>query len=184
MMSSIHLMLISMVTIVVGTNRGNSKSAELAKFYEESFNEKEISCQVLDLKVLPIDFIFTECFGQRSEEYAQILEKYVIKADKFVFVLPEYHGGFPGVVKSFLDSFSGDIIAGKHAALVGVSAGRAGNLRGLDAFAGVLGYMQVEVLANRPKLSNIEGILKGGVLANAENLAKVEKQIQQLIAIS
>lgn len=172
-----------MITIVVGTNRGNSKSAELADFYKAIFFEKGIACQVLDLKLLPVDFIFTECFGRRSEGYGQLLDKYVAKANKFVFVLPEYHGGFPGIIKSFLDSFSGDLVAGKHAALVGVSAGRAGNLRGLDAFAGVLGYMQVEVLANRPKLSNIEDVLSNGVLTNSEYEAKIEKQINQLIEI-
>ena len=137
--------------------------------------------QLLELEQLPRDFAFSECFGNRTVEYGEMLESMIVGADKYVFVLPEYHGGFPGIVKSFLDSFSGELIRGKTAALCGVSSGRAGNLRGMDAFANVLGYMQVEVLANRPKLSGIEEILQDRILDSSEGMDRINKQIDQLL---
>jgi NAD(P)H-dependent FMN reductase len=133
--------------------------------------------------MLPADFVFTECFGKRTKTYDVLLNKYIDSASKFVFILPEYHGGFPGIAKSFLDSFSGDLVKGKHAALVGLSSGRAGNLRGLDAFAAVLGYLQVEVLANRPKLSRIEDVLRQGTLENEEYAERINQQIDQLLSV-
>ena len=172
-----------MITIIVGTNRENSKSREMAAIYQQGLLHRQVDCQVLDLKMLPADFVFSECFGKRSESYDALLSKYIVSADKFVFILPEYHGGFPGIAKSFLDSFSGDLVKGKHAALVGLSSGRAGNLRGLDAFAAVLGYLQVEVLANRPKLSRIEDVLRQGVLKVEEYARRIDQQMDHLLSV-
>ncbi|MBL4704782.1 MAG: NAD(P)H-dependent oxidoreductase [Flavobacteriales bacterium] len=172
-----------MITIIVGTNREKSNSKLIAELYHSLLKSKGVSSQVFEIENLPKDFAWSECFGARTEAYGELLNKYVVTVDKFVFILPEYHGGYPGIVKSFIDSWSGDMAKGKHAALVGLSSGRAGNLRGLDAFAAVLGYLQVEVLANRPKLSGIEEILKGGILNSAEGMDRIEQQIDQLITI-
>jgi len=176
-------MLISMVSIIVGTNRTDSKSSALAKIYRDGLLSRNVESQILELKDLPSDFIFSECFGNRTSEYQELLDQYIVSAEKFVFILPEYHGGFPGIAKSFLDSFSGELIKGKYAALVGLSAGRAGNLRGLDAYAGVLGYLQVEVLANRPKLSQIEDLLNGGDLKDEEYTSRLNRQMDQLVSL-
>lgn len=170
-----------MITIFVGTNRPKSNSMVIAQLYQSSIQARGEACQILSMEDLPSDFIFSECFGNRSDEYQSIVSKFVDGADKYVFVLPEYHGGFPGIIKSFLDSISGDSVKGKVAALVGLSSGRAGNLRGLDAFAGVLSYLQVEVLSNRPKLSGIESILADGVLDSEEGMDRIENQIDQLV---
>ena len=48
---------------------------------------------------------------------------------------------------------------GKRVALVGVSDGRAGNLRGLDQFQAVLNYLKADVIWNKPKLSGIGRLL-------------------------
>ncbi len=176
-------MLKSMITIVAGTNRPDSNSYVIAQLYETVIREKGEECQILDLRDLPSDFIVSECYGNRTEDYDLLLDKYIRQADKFVFVVPEYHGSFPGVLKAFIDSFSGELISGKVAALIGLSSGRAGNLRGLDAFAGVLSYLQVETLATRPKLSGIENILSDGILSSDEGMDRIEKQIDQLVAI-
>lgn len=172
-----------MITIIVGTNRERSNSLAIAQLYQLALTSRQVSSQILDLRTLPSDFVFTECFGNRTAQYETLLKTYIEDASKYVFILPEYHGGFPGVVKAFLDSFSGDLVRGKHAALVGLSAGRAGNLRGLDAFAGVLSYLQVEVLSNRPKLSGIDNIFLDGVLDSTEGMDRIERQIDQLIGM-
>ena len=170
-----------MISIIVGTNREKSNSMVIAQVYKSILMSRGVDCQILSLRDLPSDFAWTECYGNRSGDYNQILNQYIVDATKFVFVLPEYHGGFPGVVKSFLDSFSGEIIAGKVAALVGISSGRAGNLRGVDAFANVLAYLKVEVLSDRPKLSDIENILKDGVFSSDEGMDRIEGQIDLLL---
>lgn len=170
-----------MISIIVGTNREKSNSMVIAQIYKSSISSRGVDCQILNLRDLPSDFAWTECYGNRSEGYDQILNQYLIGADKFVFVLPEYHGGFPGVIKSFLDSFSAELIAGKLAALVGISSGRAGNLRGVDAFANILAYLKVEVLADRPKISEIENVLQDGIFSSEEGMDRIEGQIDLLL---
>jgi len=47
----------------------------------------------------------------------------------------------------------------KKAALVGVSSGRAGNMRGMDQFTAILNHLKVDVLSSKPKLSGIESLV-------------------------
>jgi NAD(P)H-dependent FMN reductase len=76
-----------------------------------------------------------------------------------VFIIPEYNGSFPGILKAFIDCVPPRFFHGKKAGLVGVSSGHAGSLRSMDQFTNVLNYLQVSVLHSKPKLSGIEKII-------------------------
>ena len=78
---------------------------------------------------------------------------------KFIFVVPEYNGSFPGVVKALIDVLPRSVWINKKAALVGVAAGRAGNIRGLDHLTNILNYMGVIVLPQKIYLSQVESLV-------------------------
>lgn len=102
--------------------------------------------EILSLEDLPSDIIVTDLYGKRSEAFAEIQEK-VSAAKVFVFIIPEYNGSYPGVLKVFIDAcaFPASFFH-KKAALVGVATGKYGNVRGVDHFTGVCNYLRMHVL--------------------------------------
>ncbi|MET1055015.1 MAG: NAD(P)H-dependent oxidoreductase [Pedobacter sp.] len=138
-----------MVTIISGTNRPGSNTLKVAKYYQEALAKKGQEASILDLMDLPENFINTDMFGKRTEAFSKIIHS-MDGSDKFVFIIPEYNGSFPGVLKAFIDAcdFPGSFY-NKKACLVGISGGKYGNIRGIDHFVGVCGYLHMNVLPLR-----------------------------------
>lgn len=96
--------------------------------------------------------------GRRNAETDLLQQTFFVPASKFIFIAPEYNGSYPGVLKLLIDSLDPSIaIRRKKAAVLGLSSGRGGNMRGLDHLTGVLHYLQVQVmpfLASIPKIED------------------------------
>lgn len=114
---------------------------------------------------------------ERNPQLLRLEDELLIPSEKFVFIMPEYNGSFPGILKLMIDN--SDIRKcwwHKKAAIVGLADGRGGNLRGIDHFTGILHYLKMNVLYNKLPLSrineemNIEGDrLKPATEANIRN---------------
>jgi NAD(P)H-dependent FMN reductase len=115
--------------IISGTNRKHSNSLKVAKFYQKELMKRGEEFEILSLEDLPSDIIVTDLYGKRSEAFAEIQEK-VSAAKVFVFIIPEYNGSYPGVLKVFIDAcaFPASFFH-KKAALVGVATGKYGHVR-------------------------------------------------------
>ncbi|MGK0277397.1 MAG: chromate reductase [Litorivivens sp.] len=148
-----------MITIVCGTNRPNSNSMLISTKYATHLTEKGQASQILNLQDLPHDFIYCDMYGNRSDQMNDVITSFFENIEKFVFVIPEYNGGFPGVLKAFVDCLPSQMFHNKKAGLVGVSSGFTGCQRGMDQFTSILNYLKVNVLYSKPKLSQIEAIL-------------------------
>ncbi len=162
-----------MITIVSSTNRSGSKSLAVANIYHSILKAKNAEAQVLSLTALPRDFAFADLYGQRSEEMQSIVSQYVEQSDKFIFIIPEYNGSFPGVLKTFLDGIHPKFFKDKKAAIIGLSDGRAGNLRGQDHLTGILHYLKMHVHYNKPKLSLIDSLLDANDQLVDEHTVKI-----------
>lgn len=170
-----------MITIIVGTNRSGSNSRKVANVYQNVMNEMSVENQILDLKDLPHDFAFTQ-LGTQTDDYTEMIEKYIINIDKMLIVIPEYNGGFPGVLKSFFDTVPPKFVNGMRSALVGVSSGHAGAARALDSFSDILHYLKAEVYSNKPKFSGIDGLLdENGAFKDPKTVDRIKEQIEGLI---
>jgi chromate reductase len=145
-----------MITIISGTNRPSSNTLKVAKYYQNQLDKKGLKTAVLDLQDLPADLIATDLYGKRSEAFAKIQE-IVTQTTKFLFVIPEYNGSFPGVLKTFIDACAfPESFYDKKACLVGVSSGKYGNIRGIEHFNGVCAYLHLNVMPLRLHISNIK----------------------------
>jgi chromate reductase len=171
-----------MITVISGTNRAGNFSIKMARFYVEILKNKGIESQVLDLQDLPKDFIFSESYGDRTESYEQLLTKFIYSPKKWLLVSAEYNGSYPGVLKSFIDTWDPRKIGGKKMAMVGLSAGRAGNLRGMDHLTNCMNYMKVEVMPNKLPLSQVFNLFKEEVLTDEETILLCQQQVDELIA--
>ncbi|MFP5471334.1 MAG: NADPH-dependent FMN reductase [Bacteroidia bacterium] len=167
-----------MITIIAGTNRKGSYTKRVAEIYKGTLSKQNIDCQILSLEELPKDFIFSE-FEKQSDNYIAFLKPYIIDVDRFIFIIPEYNGSFPGILKAFIDTVPPKYFRGKTSCLVGISSGHMGSVRSLDDFTDILHYLGVEVLSNKPKFSNIERLLnENNQFIDEANQVRILKQLE------
>lgn len=179
-----------MITVFSGTNRKNSRTQLIASYIYEQINaQTEEEVQLFNLEDLPQNFLQTDMYSEegQSNELAAIQDKYVIPANKFYFIVPEYNGGIPGALKAFIDAcsvreYAASFHGGKKAALVGLSAGRSGGLRGLEYMTGFLNYLKINVLPNRLPVSLIETLLTDDLLTDEEAQKALQQQITEFLA--
>ena len=171
-----------MISIISGTNRPLSKSMVIANFYADQLRDAGIEYALLSLEDLPRDFVFQDLYGSRSTELNATIEKFVTNADKFVFVIPEYNGSFPGILKSFIDGIHPRNFRDKKAGIIGVSDGHAGNLRGQEHLTGILNYLKVHVHYNKPKISMIDQLVDENNVLTDERAMRLLKEHALAIA--
>jgi len=168
-----------MITVIIATNRVDSASGRIGREIEQRALSFGKAIQVWDFKDLPENIAFGETFGKRSGVFQQAIEQYIIPIQQLVFVVPEYNGSFPGILKLVIDSIPQKIWQDKMAYIVGVSSGAAGNLRGQEHLTGIFHYVKMHTHYFKPKLSGIqdawdaEGNLQG----------RFKDQIDQLVGL-
>ncbi|PRY06401.1 NAD(P)H-dependent FMN reductase [Pontibacter ummariensis] len=172
-----------MITIIAGTNRPDSNALRVAKYYKRRLQEKGQETNLLSLAELPASLIESDLYGSRSEAFAKV-QNLVSGSEKFLFVIPEYNGSFPGVLKTFIDAceFPASFYE-KKAALVGVSSGRQGNLRGIDHFTGVANHMHLHIMPLKIYLPSVEAELDDNSNLHKEGTVRfTDEQIEKFMA--
>ncbi|MFY0591410.1 NADPH-dependent FMN reductase [Roseivirga sp.] len=172
-----------MITIVVGTNRKNSVSRKVAEYYSSLLSAKSEESQIVDLVDLPADFTTTALYENNgTNEAFNGLRKKVQAADKLVFIVPEYNGSFPGVLKAFIDGLKyPEGVKDKMAAMVGISSGVQGGVFAMSHLTDIFNYLGMNVLAIKPKLAAIERNFEGGKITNDLYNQLLNGQIDRLI---
>ncbi|CAN5178397.1 hypothetical protein BH09BAC2_BH09BAC2_12140 [soil metagenome] len=164
-----------MYLIISATNRHDSYTEKVAKEYQRLFKEENIDAQILSLVNLDV--------LQKNEKLTQTEQQFLIPAEKIIFIMPEYNGSYPGVLKALIDiSDVRKCWWHKKALLTGVSTGRAGNLRGMEHITGVLNHMKVIVHPNKLPLSGIDTLIdEFGSINNAPALMSIKQQLNEFI---
>jgi chromate reductase len=171
-----------MITIIAATNRPKSNTLKVAKFYQKLIEMQGENVALLSLEKVPADVAFNELYGNRSKVFQEILDEYIIPSKKLVIIVPEYNGSFPGIVKTFIDAIHPDLLRGKKVALVGVSSGRAGNLRGMEHLTGILNYLGLFVHPNRLPVSSILTLLdEQGNVKDVNTIAVLKKHVDDVV---
>ena len=172
-----------MITIISGTNRNGSNTLKVAKYYQKELSNKGLQTELLSLLDLPENLISSDLYGKRSEAFEKI-QSLISKTEKFLFVIPEYNGSFPGVLKTFIDAcIFPDSFYDKKACLVGISSGKYGNVRGIEHFNGVCAYMHLNVMPLRLHIGNIKAELdENGQLFAADTVKFTNEQMDKFVA--
>ncbi len=152
------------ITVISASNRHDNKTIIFAKKCLQHLENVGAKAQLFSLESLPESLSIHDIYDHETNEFAQIVEKYIEPVDKLIIVAPEYNGSYPGILKTFIDGTPPRFFSGKKVALVGVSAGRSGNIRGLDHLNAVLNHMKAVVLPDRVYISRIDEILKQGII--------------------
>jgi chromate reductase, NAD(P)H dehydrogenase (quinone) len=170
-----------MITIVSGTNRPESVTRTVVDFYASLLKKRSLDYQVLDISKLPHDFILTALYHNtgKNEEFNK-LSRMIAQSDKFVFIVPEYNGSFPGVLKAFIDGLDYPYtFKNKKAALVGISSGMQGGLLALSHLSDIFNYLGMHVLALKVKLAFIKDNFDGTYITNQMYLELMEQQVDE-----
>jgi chromate reductase len=172
-----------MITIISGTNRNNSNSLKVAKYYQKELLEKGVTSQILPLTNLPLGILSSDFYDQPCDDFNPIQE-IISQTQKFLFIIPEYNGSFPGVLKALIDACKfPESFNDKKCALVGIATGKYGNIRGIEHFTGIAHYCGMHVMPLKIHITAIHQELDGnGDFLNPKTLKFVTEQIEKFIA--
>lgn len=172
-----------MLTIFHGTARINSNSRKIADYYDEVLGKRNIPHQFFTLENVD-DSIFNKTFHNPKHPQLQSIEDHILgPTSKFIFIIPEYNGSFPGMFKGFIDA--SDVkkcFHNKKACLTGVADGRAGNLRGMEHLTNIFNHMKMNVLHFKIPISQVSTHLDAqGKLQSDEIKAMIDQQLDLML---
>jgi NAD(P)H-dependent FMN reductase len=127
------------IVIVPGTNRVGSRSLKLAKLLVPEYAALGCEVDLLELALGP-EFLDPDAYKNPKPAVKALVDRF-LAGDGAVFVIPEYNGSYPGVLKLFVDMLP-DKVSFDHrpCAYVGIADGAFQGLRAVEHFQGVAGY--------------------------------------------
>ena len=174
----------NMITIICSTNRNESVSKQVSLQYQEILSTLDVSSEIVDLADLPEDLIVSALYEQsgKNEKFNPIRER-MKSSTKYIFIVPEYNGSFPGVLKTFIDGLEfPSTFTGKKCAMVGISSGVQGGGLALSHLTDIMNYCGTHVLAQKPKLARIENAMDdGGKITDKLYLELLQQQAKAFL---
>jgi chromate reductase, NAD(P)H dehydrogenase (quinone) len=164
-----------MITIISGSGRQDNNTKKVALEYQRLLREKGIETGLLSLVDTPM--------FERNSDFLAIEDSLLKPAAKFIIIMPEYNGSYPGILKLMIDNTDVAKVWGhKKVLLTGVSTGRAGNLRGMEHLTGSLLHMKMMVHYNRLPLSLVNRLMnEDGIFTDTATLQAVDTQLNEFL---
>lgn len=155
----------------------------ISKQYAGILDDLGMENNVVDLGLLPADFIFSALYENAGKnEVFNSMRNLMVDATKLVFVIPEYNGSFPGVLKAFIDGLDrGTALTDKKCGLLGISAGDQGAGLALSHFTDILNYCGAHVLGYRLRVPYISQKMTDKEISHPVYLEKMKNHAEKLI---
>lgn len=135
--------------IISGTDRPNSNALRISKYVQKLYRKDGIRAEITDLQEFPTEKVAGGKYGQDLAEVDGFVNQ-AVKADGLVVVCPEYNGGYPGILKLFIDYFPfPDSLNRKPIALIGEADGAFGAMRAVEQLQQVFGYRNAHIFPER-----------------------------------
>jgi len=141
--------------IISGTDRPNSNAFRVSQYIQNQYWQDGIETGIINLQDFPLQDVVGGLYGKDLPHVDAFVQQ-AVDADGLVIVCPEYNGGYPGILKLFIDyfPFPGSLNK-KPVALVGEANGAFGALRAVEQLQQVLGYRNAHVFPERVFISRI-----------------------------
>ncbi|MCB9025949.1 MAG: NAD(P)H-dependent oxidoreductase [Bdellovibrionaceae bacterium] len=158
-----------MIQIISGTNRPGAKSLEISKIVKQQFEILHEKAEILDLGQLDFSALNGSQYGENQPEFLKVVKAQLRSARGFVFVVPEYNGSMPGILKYFIDHWTyPDTFEYRPSCFIGLG-GRFGGMRPVEHLQGVMGYRNAYQFPERVFISNVWNLLSDGKIID-ENI--------------
>lgn len=163
-----------MIKVISGTNRRQNLTKIVSKEYVRFLKEMGEEASMLSLDEVNV--------SERDASF-EMMEKELEPVEKFIIVMPEYHGSYPGILKLMIDNTDvSRVWHHKKVLLVGVATGRAGNLRGMEHLTGSLLHMKMLVHPNRLPISKVHELLdENGKFTDLPTIEVISRQLKEFI---
>ena len=92
-----------MIQILVGTDRLNSRSLQVARFIEPMYQCHGFKTHIMELSEVGIDELNGTHYGEKKPEKVALAVDQLMKSEGLIIVCPEYNGSMPGALKYFID---------------------------------------------------------------------------------
>jgi NAD(P)H-dependent FMN reductase len=172
-----------MITIVVGTNRPDSNTKKVALEVRRIYEDLGVSPGWLDLAELPAEILSPKAYAEKPDSFLRFSQG-VLNASGLVIITPEYNGGFPGILKYFIDMLKfPESFERRPVCFVGLAAGAWGALRPVEQLQQIFAYRGAMLYPNRVFLPKINELLDaGGRLAQSDLVDRLRTQASGFIA--
>lgn len=166
------------IHILSATDRPNSNALKVAEYANQFLSEKATT-KIFSLRDFPIRDVAGGKYNDRPESVQEFTSKF-LDADGFVFVIPEYNGGFPGILKLFYDYLPFPKAFQKApVCLIGEAAGAFGALRPVEHFSQLLIYRQAHIFPERMFIQRVNDSFDEEDGLTSEKMQKLwEKQLK------
>jgi NAD(P)H-dependent FMN reductase len=173
------------ITILIGTNRPLARSLEIGRYYQKRLQARGEAVQLLSLEALPPDFAFSALYQAQGKNPAfnDFVEKFA-QSEKYIVIVPEYNGSFPGILKTFIDGLAyPSPLKHKKIALVGLSAGSQGATLALSHLTDIFHYLVAEVLPHKVRIPEVEKQFQSLDFVNPIYPKIIDEQLDLLIGV-
>ena len=125
---------------------------------------------------LPTEILAPTAYKEQPEAIQRIVNRF-LAADGVVFVIPEYNGSYPGVVKLFVDMLPyPEGFDSRPCAFIGLAAGQFKGLRAVEHFQQVAAYRNAYLFPRRLFIGDSFKQFIDGKLADDELTGRLHQQ--------
>jgi len=148
-----------MITLLVGTNRPGANSRKIALEIASIYESLNVATHTLDLQDLPSELFAPESYAEKPKAFKPFSDA-VLSAKGLHLIVPEYNGGFPGVLKYFIDMLPfPESFEGRAVAFTGVAAGQFGALRPIEQLQQLFSYRNGYLYPNRVFIPGVHSVV-------------------------
>ena len=181
---------IGMITVIQATNRPDSNSQfvsrHIGQWLSDHYEGETGNVTMVDL---PADILSANPYDKDSlpDKLQAVQDRWMIPAEKFIWIIPEYNGSFPGVLKLYIDDLSvrkrDETFKLKKSMLIGIATGRSGNIRGMDHLTGILHHLNSVIYPRLLPISKVNELLdEGGRINHEPTLTVLDNHLQGFIS--
>ncbi len=166
-----------MITIIIGTNRAGSVSAQVGSFVATAYDDLGIENQLLDLAELPPETFSPEAYAEKPARVIEFTDQ-ILASSGLVVIAPEYNGSMAGALKLFIDMLPfPESFEDRPVSYIGIAAGQFGGLRPVEHLQQVFGYRNALNYPRRVFIPAVGSIVKAdGGLAEHEFGMRIRDQ--------
>lgn len=167
-----------MMHIVSGTNRPGSNSLKISKILQALYKEIGEEAEIIDLQQFPLKEIDGTQYSKNKPTWLEDANKKIIASDGLIFVVPEYNGSMPGILKLFIDHFEyPGAFVHRPVSFVGLGGMFAG-LRPVEHCQQVFGYRNSFVFPDRIFLMNVWTMIENDQITKADIMQLLRDQVK------
>lgn len=166
------------IVVIPTTNRSGSLTVRLAGLVAADYAGLGHSVDLMTMD-LEADYLVGTAYKQATPAIQGRVDRFC-RADGVVFVVAEYNGSYPGIVKLFIDTLPyPQGFDRRPCAFVGLAAGQFKALRAVEHLQGVAGYRNALIYPNRVFVGDSwKQFTPEGTLADADLSKRLKAQAE------